>query len=372
MLRLWKIRWFTVVLVGLCLAGSAMAAALPASAHDNTSGSVTLTLDDERVIGTGQVSFAEIGFRDTTGDGLIDSDEIAAQEADVATTLVDRVRSHVSLKIDGQESALIGAGLATGEIGQDATSKYVPIVFATEPHDGDVSNVDLTWTFTSPTDEVVLSRPDGATVGQLGDEDSASFSLGARAGAKSFFLLGIDHIRFGPDHLLFLLVLTLAVAGTTISKSTTLRAVKVVTAFTAGHAISLVLAYFEVISVPAGVVEPAISMSIVVAALLVVVGRSTDIRIWIAGLIGLIHGLGFASSLASLGVTTTQGAPAIAAFNIGIDLAQTVVVLTIVAALWFASKGLADRMAWVRIPTAAFAVVVGLAWTATRLSGVAA
>ncbi len=119
-------------------------------------------------------------------------------------------------------------------------------------------------------------------------------------------------------------------------------------------------------------VEPAISLSIVAAAVLVLRGRSNEARPWIAGLIGLIHGLGFASSLATLGVATSQRAAALAAFNVGIDVAQTAVVLMIVAALWFASKGLVDRMAWVRIPTAALAAVIGLAWTASRLTGMAA
>ena len=89
-------------------------------------------------------------------------------------------------------------------------------------------------------------------------------------------------------------------------------------------------------------------------------------------MIGLVHGLGFASSLASLGLATSQRAPALAAFNVGIDVAQTAVVLTIVAALWLASKVLVDRMAWVRVPTAAVAAVIGLAWTATRLTAVVA
>lgn len=187
-------------------------------------------------------------------------------------------------------------------------------------------------------------------MGRLGADGGASFSLDTRAGARSFFLLGIDHVRFGPDHLLFLLVLTLAVAGTAVTRATTWRTVKLVTAFTAGHAISLSLAYFHVISVPADVVEPAISLSIVAAAVIVLAGRSDAARPGLAALVGLVHGLGFASSLATLGVASAQRTVALAAFNVGIDVAQTAVVLTAVAVLWIASKALVDRMAWVRIP----------------------
>ena len=230
----------------------------------------------------------------------------------------------------------------------------------------------LEWNFATPTPDVVLSHPDGVVAGALSDDRSVTFTLGAWASLTSFFALGTEHIRFGLDHLLFLLVLTLAIAGTTVTKSTAWRTVKLVTAFTIGHAVSLCLAYFDVISVPAGLVEPAIALSIVAAAVLVMSGRSDGVRPWMAALIGLVHGLGFASSLASLGLATSQRAPALAAFNIGIDVAQTAVVLAIVAALWVASKALVDRMAWVRIPTAAMAGIIGLAWTATRLTAVVA
>ena len=168
------------------------------------------------------------------------------------------------------------------------------------------------------------------------------------------------------------MVLTLAVAGTTIDRATAWSTVKLVTAFTVGHAISLCLAYFDVISIPASVVEPAIALSIVAAAVLVIGGRADGARPWIAGLIGMVHGLGFASSLSSLGLATSQRAPALAAFNIGIDVAQTAVVLLILGGLWLVSKVLVERMAWVRIPLAAVAALIGLAWTVERVSGAVA
>ena len=66
---------------------------------------------------------------------------------------------------------------ATATSREGVASKYVPIVFATGPHDGDVATVDLTWSFSSPSDQVVLSRADGVIVGGLGAGDGASFSL---------------------------------------------------------------------------------------------------------------------------------------------------------------------------------------------------
>ncbi len=347
--------------------------AAPASAHDSTDGSTVVTIDDRRVIVGASVAFDELGYVDTSGDGLIDADELAEQEATVAPELVATVRERVRLSVDGEPVEIIGAGVqAPSEVGANdaGASSFVMLVLASGPHDGDVANVELEWNLDGPSNIVVLSHPDGAVTGQLGDDGSISFSLDGWSSAMSFFELGIDHIRFGPDHLLFLLVLTLAVVGTTVSRTTTRRTVELVTAFTVGHAISLGLAYFELISIPAWVVEPAISLSIVAAAVLALRGRSSDARPWIAGLIGLVHGLGFASSLGSLGVVTSQRVTALAAFNLGIDIAQTTFVLLVIGALWLSTQLLDRRVVWVRSSVAAGAALFGIAWTVSRLADI--
>ena len=341
-----------------------------ASAHDTTGEGIAIEVNDRRVVVTATVAFAELGYTDTTGDGLIDATELAEQEAGIAPTLVANVRDRVDLIVDGEDSELIGAGVPSiGEAADDAdASRHVVVVIASGPHDGDVTAVDLVWGFSTSVNDVVLTHPDGVVAGDLSDSGTVEFSLGAWSSATSFFGLGIEHIRFGPDHLLFLLALTLAVAGTSVTSGTTWRTVKLVTAFTVGHAVSLGLAYFDVVSIPAGIVEPAIALSIVAAAVLAIRGDAREARPWIAALVGLIHGLGFASSLSSMGVATTQRATALAAFNLGIDVAQTAVVLVVIGGLWLAGKALADRMFLVRIPAAAFAGVVGLAWTVSRLA----
>lgn len=69
---------------------------------------------------------------------------------------------------------------------------------------------------------------------------------------------GFEHIQLGPDHLLFLIVL--------------------VTAFTVGHAISLCLAYFGIVSVPADIIEPLSAVSIVAAAVLALRRKAGEYR----------------------------------------------------------------------------------------------
>ena len=248
----------------------------PVAAHDSTSGSVVVELTDERVVVNASVPFAALGYEDTSGDGLISNDELRTQEAEIASTIVEDVRGNVVVTVDGEDLQIAGAGVpGLSEVGgEDAGSQNVALTFVTSPHDGDVGNVALEWAFDTPTPEVVLSHPGGVVVGELSDDQAVTFTLGTWAAMGSFFTLGIEHIRFGPDHLLFLLVLTLAVAGTTVDRSTAWRTVKLVTAFTIGHAISLCLAYLDLISIPVGLVEPAIALSIVAAAVLVMSGRA--------------------------------------------------------------------------------------------------
>ena len=355
-------------LVVLGCAATILVGAEPALAHDGTDGAIALTVTDQRILGTAQVAFTELGYRDTTGDGLVGAEELGAQETTVARSLVSVLREHVALKIDGRMVDIIGAGPAPVSQGQDSAAEYVEILFATGPHDGDVSQVEVSWSFTSPADQVVLSGPDGLVTGRLGDDGATSISLDAASTVRSFFLTGLDHVRSGLDHMLFLVVLTFAVVGSTISRATSWRVVKLVTAFTIGHATSLCLAYFDVVSIPSQWVEPAISLSIVAAAVLALRGKGEAIRPWIAAAVGLVHGLGFASSLGGLGLVTTHEVGALAAFNIGIDLAQTAVVLLVILGIWITNRVLAERHHWVRIAVCGGAGLVGLGWTASLLT----
>ena len=171
----------------------------------------------------------------------------------------------------------------------------------------------------------------------------------------------------GPDTGLFLVVLTIAVVGARVTRTTTWRVVKLVTAFTVGHATSLCLAYFNVVSIPASLVEPAIALSIVAAAAVAIVRKGDGIRPWLAAAIGLIHGLGFASSLRGLGVASAHEIPALAAFNIGIDVAQTAVVLLVTAALWLATRLPARANRWLLVAVCAAIGLVGMMWTVDRV-----
>ena len=149
---------------------------------------------------------------------------------------------------------------------------------------------------------------------------------------------GVFHIWTGFDHLLFLLSLLLpAVLVRTpgpapswtpaASFGAAFRdALKVVTAFTVAHSITLSLAALGVISLPSRLVESAIAVSVILAALNNVRPVVHGGRWIVAFCFGLIHGFGFASVLADLGLPQSSLLQALIAFNLGVELGQLVIV----------------------------------------------
>ena len=159
----------------------------------------------------------------------------------------------------------------------------------------------------------IFTRDDTTVVISAGDE-----SVGGTL--RRFFLLGVEHIATGYDHILFLLALLLIGGG--------LRAlVAVVTAFTVAHSITLALATLDVIALPTRLVESAIALSIAWVALENVLYDRSHGRWRITFLFGLVHGFGFASILREMHLPTESLAVSLVAFNLGVEAGQIVVVL---------------------------------------------
>ncbi|MBM3991104.1 MAG: HupE/UreJ family protein [Planctomycetes bacterium] len=146
-------------------------------------------------------------------------------------------------------------------------------------------------------------------------------SASARRGGvlASYFQLGVEHILGGWDHLAFLFALLVAARG--------LRSLLgVVTAFTAAHSITLALAAFDVVRLPARLVELAIALSIAYVAAEVLLVRRPGAR-WIeAFAFGLVHGLGFAGFLGESLMHESLKVTALVSFNLGVEVGQLAVV----------------------------------------------
>jgi hypothetical protein len=149
---------------------------------------------------------------------------------------------------------------------------------------------------------------------------------------------GIWHIWSGIDHLLFLVSLLLPSVlvrrerqweAVPMAAPAFANIVKVVTAFTLAHSITLSLAAFDIIRLPVRLTESVIAASIIVAALNNVIPRITEGRWRIAFAFGLLHGFGFASVLAEMGLPKGARLISLVAFNLGVETGQLAVVLAV-------------------------------------------
>lgn len=187
--------------------------------------------------------------------------------------------------------------------------------------------------------------------------------------AKNFVNEGAIHLVTGYDHLLFLLSLILG-AGLAAKRLGLRRAVKdvawVVTAFTIGHSISLVLASLGIVSLPSQLVESVIAASIVfVAALNIVKPEARIARPQIAAAFGIVHGFGFSSVLADVGLPAAHRALALGAFNVGIELAQLAFVAVVMLPLVWAANHKQYPLVVVRGGSVAIAAF-GCVWLVER------
>ena len=189
----------------------------------------------------------------------------------------------------------------------------------------------------------------------------------------SMFRLGMRHIAEGTDHLLFLLALLLpapllAVGGRWMGfagvRVGLLRILKVVTAFTVGHSLTLALAAIGVVKVPSRSIEVLIAVSILVSAVNalrpVFAGREAAV----AGFFGLIHGLAFASTLSVLGLGRWERLASILGFNLGIEAMQLMVVAAVLPSLLLLSRS--RGYAVVRVGGALFAGIASVGWIVER------
>ena len=196
-------------------------------------------------------------------------------------------------------------------------------------------------------------------------ERSSLISQQTRSSALSttieYLVLGIEHIvPKGLDHILFIIgIFFYAIKF----KPLLLQ----VTMFTVAHSITLILASFNLIFIPATIVEPLIALSISYVAIEnIFQRRSTLLRYLIIFIFGLIHGLGFAFVLGDIGLNTSQLVLSLISFNIGVEIAQIAII--ILASIIFI---IPSRQSWYRaflqIPISIIISMIGLYWFIERV-----
>ena len=195
-----------------------------------------------------------------------------------------------------------------------------------------------------------------------GDDNSFVFDLEDLQMPNTFgqFLtLGIKHIAFGFDHLLFLFALLLVVSSFG-------EIAKIVTFFTIAHSITLSLAALNMISIPSYLVEPIIAVSIIYVGLENVFKTQQTKRWLVAYVFGLVHGLGFAGVLQEIGIG--KGISAVMpllSFNLGVEIGQLAIILLVLPILWKLNKHTFYKQKFVPICSILIALA-GLYWLIER------
>jgi hydrogenase/urease accessory protein HupE len=176
-----------------------------------------------------------------------------------------------------------------------------------------------------------------------------------------FVKLGIEHIITGYDHLLFLVALLATARGFW-------SVVRIVSAFTLAHSVTLSIATLDILTIPARIIEPLIAASIVWVALENLLVAEPDRRRWIWSFVfGLVHGFGFASALGELDLKGSAIVRALVGFNVGVEIGQLIFVALFLPALAVLKRGRGASLT-PRIASVAVAIV-GSYWLGERIFG---
>lgn len=195
-------------------------------------------------------------------------------------------------------------------------------------------------------------------------------------GFVNMFGLGMSHIKEGTDHLMFLLTLLIAACFVSFERkwvgfgglSYSLKnIVRIVTAFTIGHSITLILGTLQILRFPSTVVEVLIALSILVSALHAIKPLFPKREQLIAGIFGLIHGAAFASTLIDLNLDGRSLTLSLLGFNLGIEAMQLFIVLLVLPSiLLFCYSSSANEF---RLIGGILVSIASIGWLIQRLQG---
>ena len=290
---------------------------------------------------------------DTDADGKLSWGEVKAAWPRIESYAMAR------LAIEGCELHTTGRGLerrndgayAVLDLASDCTISGQPAISYTLFSDVDPTHRGIAK-IQRAGQTIVLSvlDPSKASASRTSTESASVASASAPAGIAieptsrwEFLGEGIRHILTGYDHVLFLLCLLLpAVMRRTAEgwrpvdrlSEAILPVLGIVTAFTVAHSITLGLAALKLVSLPSSFIEPAIAVTIMLAALDNIWPVFPVRRIVVTFFFGLIHGFGFASVLSELNLPTADFVWALLQFNVGLEMGQLMIVAVATAVLF--------------------------------------
>ena len=257
---------------------------------------------------------------DRNDDGVLGADELEAGRAALELVIIK------PLKLDGGAGPCPGALTRAALLQEDGVTVNARFECAAI---GALATFDVGFLSALPHGHrhIAQSFAGGSAVETVLFSANARLMLSADQVQASpsiwaMVIIGLEHIVFGWDHLVFLLGLIL-VGGT-------LRAMLVVvTAFTVAHSITLGVMSLGVWSPPGAIVEALIAASIVYVGVENFFVKTVEGRWRITLPFGLIHGFGFAGALAEIGLPKDRILPMLLSFNIGVELGQVAILLLV-------------------------------------------
>lgn len=325
--------------------------ALPAQAHKPSDSYLTLAVHGQGIEGQWDIALRDLDFAiglDRNGDGQLSWDEVRSAHAAIASYALKRLdlaseegnclitagAQMIEHHTDGAYTVLRFHALCTG-LKQRLTLGYRLFADLDPQHRG---LLKMSGDGADAATSTAIFGPDAArqTISLFKPDKLAQFG--------DYVRHGVWHIWIGFDHILFLLSLLLPAVlissaatasspGATSSSrpSSSIRdsfidVLKVVTAFTLAHSITLTLAGLSLIALPSRWIEAAIAASVVMAALNNVFPLFRGRRPLAAFAFGLIHGFGFASVLGDLGLPPSALLLSLFGFNLGVEIGQLAIV----------------------------------------------
>ena len=370
----------------------ALALTLAAAAHAHKASDSYLQID---AADTGMTVRWDIALRDLDAALDLDADEDGKLTWGEVKAAWPRIQAYATsrLAIAGCALRQAGPGLelerrndgayAVLHYASDCVPKGAPVITYSLFREVDPTHRGVAKVQRAGQPMVLTMLEPGAAAMPVGAAPSASAAVAAHdafepSGPWGFLREGIRHILTGYDHVLFLLCLLLPSvmrrtpegwqAVDKLSQAVW-PVVGIVSAFTVAHSITLGLAAMKVVSLSPAFIEPAIAVTIILAALDNVWPIFPVRRVVVTFFFGLIHGFGFAGVLAELNLPTADFAWALLQFNLGLELGQLMIVVSVTAVL-FALRQWPRYRVWVIRGGSFAAILVGVLWLIERTANV--
>jgi hypothetical protein len=336
---------FLLALFALLLANT------PARAHKPSDSYLTLRVSESRIEGRWDIALRDLDYAiglDSDADGDLTWGEVRARNDDIVTYALNHLRV-------SQGGALCATAARELLVVSHSDGAYTAFAFSARC-EAAIRSLEVGYSLFFDVDPqhrgLARIEADGAT-------RSATFSVTSReqtfevravdhaAQLVSFVKLGIHHIWEGYDHLAFLLALLLPSVlqreerrwkPASAFRPALFQVLKIVTAFTLAHSITLSLSALDVVRLPSRFVESAIAASVILAAFNNVVPLVRH-DVWLyAFALGLLHGFGFSATLMDLNLPRGSLVATLFGFNLGVEIGQSAVVAAFLPLAFWARR----------------------------------